>query len=559
MNVVSNLLKKMVVELSQGFLLFGGPVDIVIMLLDVFVTTCLFYFILKLLSETRAWQLLKGVVFLIICGQIFSLLGLQAISFLLNSALSFLAITLLVLFQPELRKALETLGRNTLSFVQTLPFDNKEGNVETYAAISAIKLACAEMSADYTGALILIERQTKLGEIIEKGQAVVLNAKLSTTMLKQIFYKGSPLHDGACVIRDNYIYAARCHVPLSGSTRLNKDYGTRHRAAISASEISDAIAIVCSEEQGSISVAVDGNLIKVKNAQVLADVLQRFLVPNTVEKQEKKTFWQELKTFFNKQFELNADVLDDFVQSAPTNEKAIKSSSAVVSAKTESNKLLKEAGTKLGESGSKSADIGIKEKEAALAVAENSANLNTNRERISKHKINLHKKWGRTRTGIQLTALVLAVFVWFYVQATTNVVSSRRFNVTITVSNQAEIDKYNLDYHLGSWKTDVVVQARERNLRTINNADIQAQLDFAQLDEESKKKLQQLSNKNKTPVKLTLPLKIWVNDKPYYSYRIVSGNPSNIEIMFWPILQKNAAGTNEAVQAPKKSENSLAK
>ena len=98
MNVVSNLIKKIIVELRQGFLLFGSPLDIFIMLLDVFVTTCLFYFILKLLSETRAWQLLKGVVFLIICGQIFSLLGLQAISFLLNSALSFLAITLLVLF-----------------------------------------------------------------------------------------------------------------------------------------------------------------------------------------------------------------------------------------------------------------------------------------------------------------------------------------------------------------------------------------------------------------------------------------------------------------------------
>lgn len=520
MNVVSSLVKKMIVELSQGFLLFGGPLDIIIMMLDVFVTACLFYFILKLLSETRAWQLLKGVVFLIICGQIFSLLGLQAISFLLNSALSFLAITLLVLFQPELRKALETLGRNTLSFVQTLPFDSKDGNVEIYATISAIKLACAKMSSEYTGALILIERQTKLGEIIEKGQAVVLNAKLSSTMLEQIFYKGSPLHDGACVIRDNQIYAARCHVPLSGSTRLNKDYGTRHRAAISASEISDAIAIVCSEEQGSISVAVDGNLIKVKDAQVLADVLQRFLVPKTVTSSAKKSFWQELKAYFNKQFELNADILDDFVQSAPVN-----------------------------------ADNNDKSKPtAALAVAENSANLNVNKGLRPKYRSQLRKKWGQTRTGIQLTALVLAVLVWFYVQATTNVVSSKRFNVTVTVTNHEVIDKYNLDYHLGAWKTDVVVQARERNLRTINTGDIQAQLDFANLDEAGKEKLQQLSNKRKTPVKLTLPLKIWVTDKPYYSYRIMSGNPSTIEIMFWPILQKNSAGTKEAVPTPSKTE-----
>lgn len=515
MDLLSNLIRKMVVELRQGFLLFGGPIDIVIMLMDVLVTTCLFYFILKLLSETRAWQLLKGVVFLIICGQIFSFLGLQAVSFLLNSALSFLAIALLVIFQPELRKALETLGRNTLNFMQTLPFDNKEENIEIYATISAIKKACADMSAEYTGALILIERQTKLGEIIEKGQAVVLNATLSATMLEQIFYKGSPLHDGACVIRDNRIYAARCHVPLSGATRLSKDYGTRHRAAISASEISDAIAIVCSEEQGSISVAVDGNLIKVKDADVLADVLQRFLVPTTETKNEKKSFWQEFKTYFNKQFELNADVLDDFVR-----------------AETKDSK------------NSKRKDVD------ALAVAENSATLNANSGRGLLRKSKLRKKWGQTRTGIQVTSLVLAIFVWLYVQATTNVVSSRRFNVTITMTNNAELSKYNLDYHLGSWKTDVIVQARERLLKTINNTDIQAQLDFADLDEASKDKLKKLGDKSKMPVKLTLPLKIWVQDKPYYSYRILSGNPSNVEIMFWPILKKNAAGTNEAVTAP---------
>ena len=121
LDVVLNLFKRLVAEVSQGFLLFGGPLDIVAMLLDVFVTTCLFYFILKLLSETRAWQLLKGVVFLILVGQLFSLMGLQAISFLLNSALSFLALALLVLFQPELRKALETVGRNTLNFMQSSP------------------------------------------------------------------------------------------------------------------------------------------------------------------------------------------------------------------------------------------------------------------------------------------------------------------------------------------------------------------------------------------------------------------------------------------------------
>ena len=524
MDVVSNLIKKIIVELRQGFLLFGSPLDIFIMLLDVFVTTCLFYFILKLLSETRAWQLLKGVVFLIICGQIFSLLGLQAISFLLNSALSFLAITLLVLFQPELRKALETLGRNTLSFSQTLPFDSKDGNVEIYAAISAIKLACAQMSSEYTGALILIERQTKLGEIIEKGQSVILNASLSATMLEQIFYKGSPLHDGACVIRGNKIYAARCHVPLSGSTRLNRNYGTRHRAAISASEISDAIAIVCSEEQGSISVAVDGNLIKVKDAQVLAHVLQRFLVPNTVKNKEKKTLWQELKSYFNKQFELNADVLDDFVKATPSQGD--------------------------GKDGEKQTTV--------LAVAENSANLNgyTSSQTV-KANSKLRKKWGQTRTGIQVTAFVLAAFVWLYVQATTNVVSSKRFyDVKFMILNQEEVDKYELDYRLSAWQTDVVIQARERNLRGINSSDIQAQLDFANLKEEDKAKLQRLSETNKTPVKVNLQVKINVMDKPYYSYRIASANPVNVEVTFWPILQKNAAGTNEAAPVPSKSEKS---
>lgn len=512
LDVVLNLFRRLVAEVSQGFLLFGGPLDIVAMLLDVFVTTCLFYFILKLLSETRAWQLLKGVVFLILVGQLFSFMGLQAISFLLNSALSFLALALLVLFQPELRKALETVGRNTLNFMQSSPFEGKPA--EVVELIEAIKVACRDMSAEYTGALILIERQTKLGEIIEKGQAVVLNASITSTMLEQIFYKGSPLHDGACVIRGNKIYAARCHVPLSGSTRLNKDYGTRHRAAISASEISDAIAIVCSEEQGSISVAVDGNLIKVKDADVLAEVLEKFLISKTKEELTKKrSLWQNLNFFFNRQFELNADILDDLAKNAGLN--------------AENEK-----------------------QEEADVIVENSANLPTPTSTVKRGKAK--RRYSRSRIVLQLTALILALFVWLYVQATTNVVSSRRYNVKITAVNHQELDKYNVDYRLSSWNTDVLLQARERNLRNINAADIQATIDFKSLEESMKEQIRQAVSEKKTSLKVNLPIKVSVPAKPYYSYRILNNNPATIEVVFLPILQKNADGTKEAAPVPTK-------
>jgi len=133
------------------------------------------------------------------------------------------------------------------------------------------------MAATRTGALIIIERQTKLGEFIEQENAVQLDAAVSATMLQQIFYKGSPLHDGAVVIRDGRISAARVHVPLSDNYHLRRDYGTRHRAAIGASEIGDTLAVVVSEERGSISLAIEGRLFVLDNADALRSMLHKML------------------------------------------------------------------------------------------------------------------------------------------------------------------------------------------------------------------------------------------------------------------------------------------
>ena len=266
-------------DLTSGLLFFGGPVDILMAVLDIIATSLVVYYILKLLRDTRAWQLLKGLAMIIGFALVCSLLGLTTVGFLLNNTISVFAIAFVVIFQPELRRALETVGRSSFSVLSTaLASDDTEQTTRTvHHMIESIVRACDKMAATRTGALIIIERQTKLGEFIEQENAVQLDAAVSATMLQQIFYKGSPLHDGAVVIRDGRISAARVHVPLSDNYHLRRDYGTRHRAAIGASEIGDTLAVVVSEERGSISLAIEGRLFILDNADALRSLLHKML------------------------------------------------------------------------------------------------------------------------------------------------------------------------------------------------------------------------------------------------------------------------------------------
>lgn len=252
----------------------GGPFEMFRAAVDVGFLTIVFYFIILLVRDSRAWQLLKGILLILVIGLTSNLLGLTSLGYLVSKTVSIFTIAFVVLFQPELRRALETVGRSRLMRVvnDEQYYDGREQRL-----IESIVEACGQMAKTRTGALIVIERTTPLGDLQEQENAVPIDAAVSTTMLKQIFYVGSPLHDGAVLIRNGRLAAARVHIPLSDNYHLRKDLGTRHRAAIGASEIGDTIAIVCSEERGTISICIEGRLYPLNDEDALRMQLHRLL------------------------------------------------------------------------------------------------------------------------------------------------------------------------------------------------------------------------------------------------------------------------------------------
>lgn len=244
-------------------------------IIDLAVLTYLVYLLLKLIRETRAGQLMKGIVLLIVAYAVSSFLELTVMEYLLQQALDIGLLAMLILFQPELRRALEQFGQNKLGIkligIGTPSNDIKQRWTET---IDIICDSCVELSASCTGALIVIERQTKLGEQIESG--TIMNAVPSTQVFGNIFYPKTPLHDGAVIIRNGIIHAAACFLPKAQNDRLiDKSLGSRHRAAIGMSENSDALVIVVSEETGQISVAMNGVLTRDYTREKLKSTLEK--------------------------------------------------------------------------------------------------------------------------------------------------------------------------------------------------------------------------------------------------------------------------------------------
>ncbi|MBQ6168488.1 MAG: diadenylate cyclase CdaA [Ruminococcus sp.] len=234
------------------------PIDV----LDVLILTYVIYLLLKLIRETRAGQLVKGIIFLVAGYFVSKAIGLKVVSYLLQNALSMGVLAMIILFQPELRRALEKAGRSKFGIrLFGLGQNSDELKQKWTPAIDAICDSCVELSATCTGALIVVERQVRLGEQIETG--TILNATPSKEVFGNIFYPKTPLHDGAVIMRDGIILAAACFLPKPAKDALiNKKLGSRHRAAIGMSENSDAIVIVVSEETGQISVAINGELTR---------------------------------------------------------------------------------------------------------------------------------------------------------------------------------------------------------------------------------------------------------------------------------------------------------
>ncbi len=248
-------------EIFNNIISGVGITDVI----DVAIVAFVIYKVLGFIRETRALQLVKGLLVLVLITVLSDKFNLYTLNWILRNTMTLGVIALVIVFQPELRRALEYVGRSKFITPQFAQMDKEKVKVITAAIIKAVDY----FSSNKIGALIIMERETVLNDIAETG--TMINAEISTELLGNIFYEGAPLHDGATIVRGDRIYAAGCVLPLTQSKTLSKDLGTRHRAGIGITENSDAIAIIVSEETGIISVAVDGKL-------------SRFLDIKTVEK-----------------------------------------------------------------------------------------------------------------------------------------------------------------------------------------------------------------------------------------------------------------------------------
>ncbi len=231
-------------------------------IVDLLALTYIIYLLLKLVRETRAGQLIKGILVLVAAYLISSIFELTVMEYILGNALDVGLLAMLILFQPEIRRALEQFGQTKFGMnLIGIGMPSNDIKQRWNTAIEAICDSCVELSASCTGALIVIERKTRLGEQIETG--TFMNAVPSKEVFGNIFYPKTPLHDGAVIMRDGLILAAACFLPRPKSdVAIDKSLGSRHRAAIGMSENSDAVVVVVSEETGQISVAINGVLTR---------------------------------------------------------------------------------------------------------------------------------------------------------------------------------------------------------------------------------------------------------------------------------------------------------
>ena len=285
-----NFYKDNIVEYIKS--LQTNPFELVTLIIDLAIVIFLLYSFFKIVRGSRAWQLIKGIAFVVIATWISGLLNLKILNWILTGIMNLGVIAIIVIFQPELRRALEQLGTN--KFTQFFGID-KDLATRTKEDIYKVVIAATELSKNKTGALIVMERDIKIQDIIATG--IPMGAEVSPQLLVNIFEPNTPLHDGAVVISGNKIASAACVLPLADDKDISKDLGTRHRAALGISTQSDSIVVIVSEETGKISVAKDGTLI----ADVREDVLKKILISNIVtkrfatEKKERKNRINEIR------------------------------------------------------------------------------------------------------------------------------------------------------------------------------------------------------------------------------------------------------------------------
>lgn len=246
----------------------------IIDLLDIIIVAFIIYKLVQIVRQTRAKQIIYGVLIIVAAWAVSSWLDMIALHSMLNIVIGQGVIALAVIFQPEIRSALELVSRTNISLLgkkaKSADFTAIESSIE------AVSRACQSFQSTRTGAIIVFEHKTRLGDIIKTG--TVIDADTTTELLGNVFYPKTPLHDGAAIIRDGRLYAAGCILPLTQNNNLKKELGTRHRAAIGMSENSDAVVVVVSEETGIISVAMNGKLQRDFNVVTLRELLSRELL-----------------------------------------------------------------------------------------------------------------------------------------------------------------------------------------------------------------------------------------------------------------------------------------
>jgi len=270
--------------------LFNGLIDIIKTMrindvIDILIIAYVLYRLILVIHKTRAEQLLKGLAVLIVITKVSEWLQLRTVNYILRNAMTVGVIALLIVFQPELRRGLESLGRSGFLGKNFFFFNEEEKDMSE--VLGEICDAVQFLSRSKIGALIVLERETGLNELIETG--IAMDSKISSELLINTFIPNTPLHDGAVIIRGDRIMAAGCFLPLTDNQNLSSELGTRHRAGIGVTEISDAVAIIVSEETGTISLAQNGRLSRHLDARTLKEVLSSIFEV----KENKKPVWKK--------------------------------------------------------------------------------------------------------------------------------------------------------------------------------------------------------------------------------------------------------------------------
>lgn len=261
-------------------------------IIDILVVAYLLYVVLTWIKDTRTWALFKGVVIILAVASIAYVFQLHTLWWVVSNTITVGTIALLVVFQPELRRALEQIGRGKI-FESLFSNVGEQGDGLSNEAIDGIAKACMHMSKFNTGALIVLEQETQLGDVERTG--IKIDSVISSQLLINIFEKNTPLHDGAVIIKNNRISAATCFLPLSDSMEISKDLGTRHRAAIGISEGTDALVLVVSEENGIISCVRNGKIKRGLDAELIKKILittQKKKRPDRKLRDRKKVIWK---------------------------------------------------------------------------------------------------------------------------------------------------------------------------------------------------------------------------------------------------------------------------